>query len=104
MGRSPSAWSYLLTSRWQTNFLSLQNDALSFATVHDRHITRPTINLEDEDDDDSEEEAPAAAPSSATPPRMNPNNEATRNIRSFTAKASTPREEVDGDMLAADGG
>jgi hypothetical protein len=82
----------------------LDNDALSFATVHDRHIKKPIINLEEDEDDECEGEASAAIPSPATPPRMNPNKEATRNIPSSPAKASTPSEEEEGDTRAADGG
>ncbi len=82
----------------------LDNDALSFATVHDRHIKKPIINLEEDEDDECEGEASAAIPSPTTLPRMNPNKEATRNIPLSPAKASTPSEEEEGDTRAADGG
>jgi hypothetical protein len=82
----------------------LDNDALSFATVHDRHIKNPIINLEEDVDGESEGDASAATPSPSTPPRKkNPNKEATRNITLSSDKASTPSEEDEGDTRAADG-
>ncbi len=80
----------------------LDADALSFSTVHERHL-KPTFTL-DEEDDESEGQASAANPSPATPPRENSNKEAMRNRRSSSATASPPREEVIGDKRAADGG
>jgi hypothetical protein len=83
----------------------LDADALSFATVHNRHL-HPTFNLdEDDEDDESEELAPAANPSPATPPRKNPNQEATRTNEPLAATASPPSEEVvEGVPRAAAGG
>jgi hypothetical protein len=83
----------------------LDTDALSFATVHNRHL-QPTFNLDEgEEDDESEGLASAATPSPATPPRKNPNQEATRTDESLTATASPPSEEVvEGDVRAAAGG
>ena len=81
----------------------LDADALSFATVHNRHL-QPTFNL-DKEDGESEGTAPAADPSPATPPRKNPNKEATSTKEYPSATASTPSEEaVVGDACAADGG
>jgi hypothetical protein len=81
----------------------LDVDALSFATVHNRHL-QPTFNL-DEEDGESEGTAPAANPSPATPPRKNPNKEATSTNEYPSVTASTPSEEaVVGDACAADGG
>ena len=83
----------------------LDADALSFATVHNRHL-QPTFNL-DKDDEDNESEglAPAANPSPATPPRKNPNQEATRTNEPLAATASPPSEEVvEGVPRAAAGG
>ena len=82
----------------------LDNDALSFATVHDCHIKNPIINLEEDEDDKSEGDASAATPSLSMPPHKNPNKEATRNITLSSDKASTPSEEDEGDTRAADGG
>ncbi len=80
----------------------LDADALSFATVNNRHL-QPTFNL-DKEDSKSEGSAPAANPSLATPPRLNPNKEATRTEESPSATASPPSEEADGDACAADDG
>jgi hypothetical protein len=84
--------------------IDLDADALSFATVHNRH-TKPTFNLDkDEEDNGSEGLAPAANPSPATPPRINPNKEATRTKESPSATASPPSKEVVEDVRAVDGG
>jgi len=81
----------------------LDADALSFVTVHNRHL-QPTFKL-DEEDGESEGTAPAANPSPATPPRKNPNKEATSTNEYPSVTASTPSEEaVVGDTCAADGG
>jgi hypothetical protein len=80
----------------------LDTEALSFATVHNRHL-QPTFNL-DKEDSESEGPAPAANPSPATPPCVNPNKEATRTEESLSATASPPSEEAVGDTRAADGG
>ena len=81
----------------------LDADALSFATVHNRHL-KPTFNLDNEDGE-SEGTASAADPSPATPPRKHPNKEATSTKEYPSATASTPSEEaVVGDACAADGG
>ena len=81
----------------------LDADALSFATVHNRHL-QPTFEL-DEEDGESEGTAPAANPSPATPPRKIPNKEATSTNEYPSVTASTPSEEaVVGDTCAADGG
>ena len=83
----------------------LDADALSFATVHNRHL-QPTFNLDEgEEDNESEGSASAANPSPATPPRKNPNQEATRTNEPLAATASPPSEEVvEGDVRAAAGG
>jgi hypothetical protein len=83
----------------------LDADALSFATVHNRHL-QPTFNLDECDKvDESEGLAPAANPSLATPPRKNPNQEATRTDEPLAATASPPSEEVlEGDLRALAGG
>ncbi len=52
----------------------------------------------------SEGLAPAANPSPVTPPRVNPNKEATRTKESPSATASPPSEEAVGEARAADGG
>ena len=81
----------------------LDADALSFATVHNRHL-QPTFKL-DEEDGESEGMALAANPSPATPPRKIPNKEATSTNEYPSVTASTPSEEaVVGDTCAADGG
>jgi len=82
----------------------LDADALSFATVHNRHL-QPMFNLDEGDEDDeSEGSASAANPSPATPPRKNPNQEATRTDEPLAATASPPSEEVvEGDVHAAAG-
>jgi hypothetical protein len=82
----------------------LDTDALSFATVHNRHL-QPTFNLnEGEEDDKSEGSASTANPSSAMPPRKNPNQEATRTDEPLADTASPPSEEaVEGDVRAAAG-
>ncbi len=68
----------------------LDADALSFVTVHNRHL-QPTFNLDEgEEDDESEGSAPAANPSPATPPRKNPNKEATRTDEPLAATTSPP--------------
>ncbi len=87
------------------NLFDLDDDALSFATVHNRHL-QPTYNLDkDKEDDESEGLAPAANPSPATPPRKNPNQEATRTNKASSATASLPSEEVEErNMRAADSG
>ena len=87
------------------NLFDLDDDALSFATVHNRHL-QPMYNLdEDKEDDESEGLAPAANPSPATPPRKNPNQEATRTNKALSATASLPSEEVEErDMRAAGSG
>ena len=78
-------------------------DALSFATVHNRHL-QPTFNV-DEEDGESEGTAPAANPSLATPPRKNPDKEATSTNEYPSVMASTPSEEaVVRDACTADGG
>jgi len=84
----------------------LEDDALSFTTVHNRHLQPTYTNLdEDKEDDDSEGSAPAANPSPATPPRKNPNQEVTRTNKASSATASLPSEEVEeGDVRAAGGG
>jgi hypothetical protein len=89
----------------QEKLFDLDTDTLSFATVHNRHL-QPTFNLDEgEEDDESEGLASAATPSPATPPRKNPNQEATRTDESLTATASPPSEEVvEGDVRAAAGG
>jgi len=51
----------------------LDADALSYTTIHNRHL-KPTYNVDDEDDE-SESLAPAANTSPATPPHKNPDNE-----------------------------
>jgi hypothetical protein len=83
----------------------LDADDLSFATVHNRHL-QPTFNLDEgEEDEESEGSAPVANPSPATPPRKNPNQEATRTDEPLAATASPPSEEVvEGDARAAAGG
>ena len=83
----------------------LDTDALSFATVHNRHL-QPTFNLDEgEEDDESEGLASAATPSPATLPRKNSNQEATRTNESSSAMASSPSEEAAvGDACAVDGG
>ena len=83
----------------------LENDALSFATVHNRHL-QPTFDLDnDKEGDDSEGSASAANPSPATPPRKNPNQGATRTNKASSATAPLPSEEVEeGDVRAAGGG
>ncbi len=83
----------------------LDADALNFATVHNRHL-QPTFNLDEDDEDDkSEGSAPAANPSPATPPRKNPNQEATRTDEPLATTASPLSEEVvEGDLHAAAGG
>jgi hypothetical protein len=83
----------------------LDADALSFATVHNRHL-QPTFNLDKGDEDNkSEGSAPAANPSPATPPRKNPNQEAPRTDEPLAATASPPSEEVvEGDLCVAAGG
>jgi hypothetical protein len=81
----------------------LDADALSFTTVHNRHL-QPTFNVDDKDGK-SEGTAPAANPSSATPPRKNPDKEATRTNESPSATVSTPSEEAPvGDAGAGNGG
>jgi len=84
----------------------LDAHALSFATVHDRHIKKPTIYLEDDENDDSEGKASAAIPSPATPPHMNSNKEVTRRTIHLSPadKASALSKEEEGDTRAADGG
>jgi hypothetical protein len=83
----------------------LDADALSFSTVHNHHL-QPTFNLDEGDkDNESEGSAPAANPSPATPPRKNPNQEATRTNEPLAATASPPSEEVvEGDLRVASGG
>ncbi len=82
----------------------LNADALSFATVHNRHI-KPTFNLDKDEEDNGSEGSPHAAnPSPAMPPRINPNQEATRTKESPSATASPPSKEVVEDVRAADGG
>ena len=87
------------------NLIDLNADALSFATIHNHHL-QPTFNLDkEEEDDESEGPAPAANPSPATPPRKNPNKEATRTDEPLAATTSPPSEEVvEGDVRAAAGG
>jgi len=82
----------------------LDADALSFATVHNRHL-QPTFNLDEgEEDNESEGLASAANPSPATPPHKNPNQEATRTDEPLADTASPPSEEaVEGDVRAAAG-
>ena len=81
----------------------LNADALSFATIHNRHL-QPTFNV-DKEDSESEGTAPAANPSPAMPPHKTPNKEATSTKEYPSATASTPSEEaVVGDACAADGG
>jgi len=82
----------------------LDADALSFATIHNRHL-QPTFNLDKgEEDDESEGSASAANSSPATPPRKNPNQEATRTDEPLAATASPLSEEVvEGDVRAAAG-
>jgi hypothetical protein len=85
-------------------FFDLDADALSFATVHNCHL-QPTFNLDKGDkDNESEGSAPTANPSPATPPRKNPNQEATRTDEPLAATASPPSEEVvEGDLCATAG-
>ena len=72
----------------------LDADALSFATVHNRHL-QPTFKLDEgEEDDESEGLPPAANPSPAMPPCKNPNQEDTRTDEPLAATASPPSEEV----------
>jgi hypothetical protein len=80
---------------------NLDADALSFATVYNRHL-QPTFNL-DKEDSKSEGLAPAANPSPATPPRLNPIKIATRTKESPSATASPPSEEAVGDARGTDG-
>ena len=82
----------------------LDTNALSFATVHNRYL-QPTFNLDKgEEDNESEGLSPAANPSPATPPRKNPNQEATRTDEPLAATASPLSEEVvEGDVHAAAG-
>ena len=83
----------------------LDANALSFAIVHNRHF-QPTFNLNKGDEDSkSEGLAPAANPNPATPPRKNPNQEATRTDEPLAATASPPSEEVvEGDLHVVAGG
>ena len=81
----------------------LDADAISFATVHNRHL-KPTFIVDDKDGE-SEGQAPIADPSPATPPHKNPDKEATRTTESPPATPSPPSEEAQvGDTRAADGG
>ncbi len=86
----------------QEVLFDLDADALSFATVHNRHL-QLMFNL-DKEDSKSEGSAPAANPSPATQPCVNPNKETTRTKESPSATASPPSEEAVGDARAADGG
>ncbi len=83
----------------------LDADALSFATVHNRHL-HPTFKAnEGEEDDKSEGLAPAANPSPATPPCKNPTQKATRANEPSPARTFPPsEEEEEGDARAAGGG
>jgi hypothetical protein len=86
----------------QEPLFDLDADALSFTTVHNRHL-QPTFNVDD-DDGKSEGTPPAANPSPATPPHKNPDKEATRTHKSPSATVSTPSEEAPvGDACAANG-
>ena len=81
----------------------LDADAISLATIHNRHL-QPTFNV-GEKDGESEERVPAANPSPAMLPRTNPNKEVTSTNEYPSVTASTPSEEaVVGDACAADGG
>ena len=82
----------------------LDANALSFAIVHNCHL-QPTFNRDEgEEDNKSEGSAPAANPSPATPPRKNPNHEATKTNEPLAATASPPSEEVvEGDLRVAAG-
>ncbi len=91
----------LLIKTPEEALFDLGADAISFATVHNRHL--PTVNV-DKEDGKSEGLAPAVNPSPAKPPCMNPNKEAMRTKESSSATASPPSEEVVGDEHVADGG
>jgi hypothetical protein len=67
----------------------------SIKTIHNHHLT-PTFNLLEEDDK-SEGSAPTANPQPATPPRKNPNKEATRN-ENLSSKTSPQQDEEVGVM------
>jgi hypothetical protein len=77
--------------------------AQSVTTIHNRH-QKPSFILEVDDDDDSEVPASAADTSKATPPRKNPNKEATRIMKALEARVSPPQEEVVEGTCAASGG
>jgi hypothetical protein len=74
----------------------------SIKTIHNQHL-KPTFTLEFDEDDKSEAAAPAATARSATPPRKNPNKEAT-SINDLVAEASPPQDEEVGDTRVAGGG
>ena len=100
MGRKPAKRA---ADKKTVALFDLDADALSFATVHNRHL-KPTF-IVDNKDGESEGQAPTADPSLATPPRKNPDKEATRTMESPPATASPPSEEAQvGDARAADGG
>ena len=80
----------------------LDADALSYATIHNRHL-KPTYNVDNEDDE-SEALAPTANASPATPPRKNPDKETPENNDSMDDRDSPLSEEAVGDACAAVGG
>ena len=73
----------------------LNADALSYATIHNRHL-KPTYNVDDKDDE-SEALAPAANASPATPPRKTPDKETPANNDSMDNRGSPLSEEAVGD-------
>ena len=80
----------------------LDADALSYATIHNRHL-KPTYNV-DTENDESEALAPAANASPATPPHKNPDKETPENNDFMDDRDSPLSEEAVGDACAAVGG
>ncbi len=79
----------------------LDADALSYATIHNRHLKPNNV---DDKDDESEALAPAANASPATSPRKNPDKETPENNDSMDNRDSPLSEEAVGDACAAVGG
>jgi hypothetical protein len=74
----------------------------SIKMIHNWHL-KPTFTLEVDKDDKSEAAAPAATARSTTPPRKNPNMEAT-SINDSVSEALPPQDEEVGDTGAVGGG
>jgi hypothetical protein len=80
----------------------LDADALSYATIHNRHL-KPTYNVDNEDDE-SEALPPPAKASPATLPRNNPDKETPENNDSMDDRDSPLSEEAVGDACTVVGG